>query len=118
MNKNRLILIIGFLTLITPLLGIPNSIQDWMIAVYGLILIFTVLFEYFSTKDDYSEIENSEEGYEEIEEEKFAEETFEESNGESHNDEEEGSENADDDSGDSENVEDDEEGGDDDEEKN
>lgn len=90
--KNRLILIIGFLTLITPILGIPNLFQDWMIFAYGLILISIVIFEYFSAhagNSDDREVDDRDDrdggdynnGEDNESEPRFSADTFEESFG-------------------------------------
>lgn len=78
MNKNRLILILGILTLVTPFLGIPNGMQDWLIAIYGLALVFMVLFEYFSVKNHSHDKRNDDEEAGVEYDEEVTEPTFEE----------------------------------------
>lgn len=58
MQRKKTILTLGILTLITPFLGIPNSAQDWLIAIYGLILILLFLIDYFSVNSDSNKKDN------------------------------------------------------------
>jgi hypothetical protein len=46
-KTERLFFIIGILVCITPFLGFPSRIENWIIAFYGFIIIAFVVYKYF-----------------------------------------------------------------------